>query len=148
MCLKCTFDVLIRYSMLVLYIVCNRFSELEESLLVLPFSYVIDLLKVLEVFIDSSWEVELSCRCLFFLLRVHHGQITSNLVLLPVIDRLRQKTQDRVSELRDRIGFNRAGSEFIQKQIESSQETVFFSDATGRYKDRKKKKRAILAVKT
>ncbi|XP_078322408.1 WD repeat-containing protein 3-like [Crassostrea virginica] len=123
-------------------------SELEESLLVLPFSYVIDLLKVLEVFIDSSWEVELSCRCLFFLLRVHHGQITSNLVLLPVIDRLRQKTRDRVSELRDRIGFNRAGSEFIQKQIESSQETIFFSDATGRYKDRKKKKRAILAVKT
>nr|XP_034332540.1 WD repeat-containing protein 3 [Crassostrea gigas] len=122
-------------------------SELEESLLVLPFSYVIDLLKVLEVFIDSAWEVELSCRCLFFLLRVHHGQITSNLVLLPVIDRLRQKTRDRVSELRDRIGFNRAGSEFIQRQIEMSQETIFFSDATGRYKERKKKKRAILAVK-
>lgn len=122
-------------------------SELEESLLVLPFSYVIDLLKVLEVFIDSAWEVELSCRCLFFLLRVHHGQITSNLVLLPVIDRLRQKTRDRVSELRDRIGFNRAGSEFMQRQIEMSQETIFFSDATGRYKERKKKKRAILAVK-
>ena len=45
------------------------FSELEESLLVLPFPYVIDMLKVLEVFIDSGWEIELSCRCLFFLLR-------------------------------------------------------------------------------
>jgi hypothetical protein len=45
------------------------FSELEESLLVLSFSYVIDMLKVLEVFIDSGWEIELSCRCLFFLLR-------------------------------------------------------------------------------
>ncbi|XP_056016020.1 WD repeat-containing protein 3-like isoform X2 [Ostrea edulis] len=122
-------------------------SELEESLLVLPFSYVVDLLKVLEVFIDSGWEVELSCRCLFFLLRVHHGQITSNLVLLPVIDRLRQKTRDRVGELRDRIGFNRAGSEFVQKQIELAQETVFFSDATGRFRERKRKKRAILAVK-
>lgn len=52
-----------------------------------------------------------------------------------------------MSELRDRIGFNRAGSEFIQRQIEMSQETIFFSDATGRYKERKKKKRAILAVK-
>ncbi|XP_062586296.1 WD repeat-containing protein 3-like [Saccostrea cucullata] len=122
-------------------------SELEESLLVLPFSYVVDLLKVLELFIDSGWEVELSCRCLFFLLRVHHGQITSNLVLLPVIDRLRQKTRDRVSELRDTIGFNKAGCEFIQRQIELSQDTIFFSDATGKFKEKKKKKRAILAVK-
>ena len=46
-----------------------RCSELEESLLVLPFSYVTDLLPLLNTFIQAGWEVELACRCLFFLLR-------------------------------------------------------------------------------
>jgi len=45
------------------------FSELEEALLVLPFPYVTDLLRLLHVFIDSGWEVELVCRCILFLLR-------------------------------------------------------------------------------
>ena len=44
-------------------------SELEEALLVLAFSYVLDLLRVLHAFIRAGWHVELSCRCLFFLLR-------------------------------------------------------------------------------
>ncbi|XP_063403834.1 WD repeat-containing protein 3-like isoform X1 [Mytilus trossulus] len=127
-----------------------RSSELEESLLVLPFSYVIDMLKVLEVFIDSGWEIELSCRCLFFLLRVHHGQITSNQVLLPVIDRLRTKTVDQVNKLRDQIGFNIAGLQFMKGHIEESQEVQFFMDASGQYnkKKKKEKKKAILSIKT
>lgn len=126
-----------------------RSSELEESLLVLPFSYVIDMLKVLEVFIDSGWEIELSCRCLFFLLRVHHGQITSNQVLLPVINRLRLKTVEKVNKLRDEIGFNLAGLSFLKRAIEDSESVQFFVDASGRFKEKKKKekKKAILSIK-
>ena len=45
------------------------YSELEESLLVLPFSYVRQFLELLNEFIDRQWEVELACRCLFFLLK-------------------------------------------------------------------------------
>ncbi|MBN3288726.1 WDR3 protein, partial [Polyodon spathula] len=44
-------------------------SELEESLLVLPFSYVPDLLTLFNEYIQNGLEVELICRCLFFLLR-------------------------------------------------------------------------------
>ena len=46
------------------------FSELEESLLVLPLDYVLQLLPILETLIQESREVELACRCLFFLLRL------------------------------------------------------------------------------
>ena len=53
-------------------------SELEEALLVLPFSCVTRLLQVLNIFIENSWEVELSCRCLFFLLRFVNQRIKSN----------------------------------------------------------------------
>ena len=44
-------------------------SELEESLLVLPFSYVPDLLSLLNGFVKKSREIELVCRCIFFLMR-------------------------------------------------------------------------------
>ncbi|XP_052807522.1 WD repeat-containing protein 3-like [Mya arenaria] len=125
-------------------------SELEEALLVLPFSYVIDLLKLLDEFISAGWEVELNCRCLFFMLRVHHGQITSCTELVPVVDHLRKATKEKVQGLMDRVGFNVAGLKFIQGQLEESEETVFFADATKRFQEKKKKsrKKAILAVKT
>lgn len=49
--------------------VCVSVSELEVSLLVLPFSYVPELLKLFNSYIQQGLEVELVCRCLFFLLR-------------------------------------------------------------------------------
>lgn len=131
-------------------------SELEESLLVLPFSYIIDLLPLLENYISLGWEVERCCRCLFFLLRIHHGQITSNQLLLPVIERLRHSTIQKVSQLRDTVGFNMAGLQFMQRELEAQKEVQFFADATGRYKEKKKKRkkaetvqsRAVLAIST
>jgi len=49
--------------------VCGCVSELEESLLVLPFPYVIQLLQLMQHFIDVGYEIELAQRCLGFLLR-------------------------------------------------------------------------------
>ncbi|XP_015759117.1 PREDICTED: WD repeat-containing protein 3-like [Acropora digitifera] len=46
-----------------------RSSELEEALIVLPFSVVIEMLTLLNQWLQCGWEVELSCRCLSFLLR-------------------------------------------------------------------------------
>lgn len=44
-------------------------SELEVSLLVLPFPYVPELLTLFNGYIQQGQEVELVCRCLFFLLK-------------------------------------------------------------------------------
>lgn len=125
-------------------------SELEEALLVMPFSEVTELLRLLDLWItvagilagregggrvegfmfssvlQRGWEIELSCRCLFFLLRcvalkhhghslsiththtykhthgcrVHHHQITSSPDLLPIVDSLRSHTHQEVDKLR------------------------------------------------
>uniref|UniRef100_A0A3Q3BAL7 WD repeat-containing protein 3 n=1 Tax=Kryptolebias marmoratus TaxID=37003 RepID=A0A3Q3BAL7_KRYMA len=77
-----------------------RSSELEVSLLVLPFPYVPELLKLFNSYIQQGLEVELVCRCLFFLLKIHFGQITSNQMLLSVIDELRTNTLSRVCQIR------------------------------------------------
>ncbi|XP_064608523.1 WD repeat-containing protein 3-like [Liolophura sinensis] len=127
-----------------------RSSELDEALLVLPFDCVIELLKLIQVFLDNGWETELSTKCLLFLLRVHQGQITANQVLLPVIDKLRKTVVVKSEELKDRIGFNLAGLQFLKRHIEEDQEVQFFTDATDRRQEKRKKekKRAVLTIHT
>ncbi|XP_078088813.1 WD repeat-containing protein 3 [Mustelus asterias] len=125
-------------------------SEMEESLLVLPFSYIPDLLTLFNEYIQLSREVELVCRCLFFLLRIHFGQITSNQMLLTVIDSLRKNTIGKINEIKDVIGFNMAGLQFLQREIEAKEDVTFFADATERFKEKKRKRRirerAVLTV--
>ncbi|XP_035170519.1 WD repeat-containing protein 3 [Oxyura jamaicensis] len=125
-------------------------SELEESLLVLPFSYVPDLLRLFNEYIRLGAEVELLCRALLFLLKIHFGQITTNQMLVTVIENLKKTTISRVSEARDVLGFNMAGLQHLKREIEAKDEVMFFADATDRFEEkkrkRKKKEKMILAV--
>ncbi|KAM3861701.1 WD repeat-containing protein 3 [Diretmus argenteus] len=125
-------------------------SELEVSLLVLPFPYVPDLLTLFNSYVQQGLEVELVCRCLFFLLRIHFGQISSNQMLLSVIDELKTNTVSKVHEIRDVLGFNGAGLQFLQREMESKEDVMFFADATGRLDEKKKKRRkrqrAVLTI--
>uniref|UniRef100_A0A3P8TLE5 WD repeat-containing protein 3 n=1 Tax=Amphiprion percula TaxID=161767 RepID=A0A3P8TLE5_AMPPE len=127
-----------------------RSSELEVSLLVLPFPYIPELLQLFSSYIQQGLEVELVCRCLFFLLKIHFGQISSNQMLLSVIDELRTNTLSKVREIRDVMGFNSAALQFLQREIESKEDVMFFADATGKLEEKKKKRRkrerAILTI--
>lgn len=120
-----------------------RPSELEESLLVLPFHYISDILVLLNEWLLSKKSVELCCKCTFFLLRVHHNQIVANKLLIPVIESLNKSTSDIVKEVKDVIGFNLAALKFLQLDQQQTSES-FFKDFTGKIKDVKKKKRAVL----
>ncbi|TMS06501.1 WD repeat-containing protein 3 [Larimichthys crocea] len=104
-----------------------RSSELEVSLLVLPFPYIPELLKLFNSYIQQGLEVELVCRCLFFLLKIHFGQISSNQMLLSVIDELRTNTLSKVRQIRDVMGFNSAALQFLQREIESKEDVTFFA---------------------
>ncbi|XP_019404215.1 PREDICTED: WD repeat-containing protein 3 isoform X2 [Crocodylus porosus] len=125
-------------------------SEVEESLLVLPFSYIPDLLTLFNEYIQVGTEVELFCRALLFLLRIHFGQITSNQMLVTVIENLKKTTISKVSEAQDMLGFNMAGLQYLKREIEAKGEVTFFADASDHFeekkKKRKKKEKLILAV--
>ncbi|XP_050777129.1 WD repeat-containing protein 3 isoform X2 [Gopherus flavomarginatus] len=125
-------------------------SELEESLLVLPFSYVPDLLVLFNEHIQRGLEVELLCRALLFLLRIHFGRITSNQLLVTVIENLKKTTISKVSEVRNVLGFTMAGLQFLKREIEAKDEVTFFADATDRFEEkrrkRKKKEKLVLAM--
>ncbi|XP_036046947.1 WD repeat-containing protein 3 isoform X1 [Onychomys torridus] len=116
-------------------------SELEEALLVLPFSYVPDILKLLNEFIQMGSDIELLCRCLFFLLRIHFGQITSNQMLVPVIEKLKETTISKVRQVQDVIGFNMAGLDYLKRECEAKSEVMFFAEATSHLEEKKRKRR-------
>lgn len=118
-----------------------RSSELEEALLVLPFSYVPDILTLFNGFIQTGSDVELLCRCLFFLLRIHFGQITSNQMLVPVIEKLKETTISKVRQVQDVIGFNMAGLNYLKRECEAKSEVMFFAEATSHLEEKKRKRK-------
>lgn len=97
-----------------------RSAELEAALIVLPFTYAIKLVPFFDQWIQASKSVERCCRCLFFLLKVHHNQITSNGMLLPTLQSLREHALPQITSLKDTIGFNLAGLKFLRQELVSS----------------------------
>uniref|UniRef100_A0A8C7VIN9 Small-subunit processome Utp12 domain-containing protein n=1 Tax=Oncorhynchus mykiss TaxID=8022 RepID=A0A8C7VIN9_ONCMY len=118
-------------------------SEPEVSLLVLPFPYVPDLLSLFNSYVQDGLEVELVCR--FFLLRVHFGQISSNQML--IYKHLLHKSYQTVSRLLllDVLGFNSAGLQFLQVEVESKEDIMFFADAASMRSEREKRALLIIA---
>jgi U3 small nucleolar RNA-associated protein 12 len=117
-----------------------RSSELEEALLVMPFSDVVDFLPLLGVWIQRGWGAELACRCLLLLLRTHHGQVATSPLLLPAMDSLRQHTAREVERVRDMYGFNLAGLRAIQHGLETAGRPVFADISSRLQKIQRKKK--------
>eukprot|EP00039_Didymoeca_costata_P011043 m.151691 g.151691 ORF g.151691 m.151691 type:complete len:894 (+) comp15042_c0_seq2:206-2887(+) len=91
-------------------------SELEESLLVLPFAYVVKLFKFLENWIKTGESVERCTRCLHLLLRIHMKQLVTNEVMLSVLDTLRTELPQQLAKIKDVVGVNLAGLRFLQME--------------------------------
>lgn len=128
-------------------------SELEEALLVLPFHYVGSLLTLLNDLLEKGWETELVMRILLFLVRLHHGPLSNAPSLLPILNRLQGVARKRVDQVRDRIGFNLAGLQYLQRELEEREAVQIFADASDRVikkrnQRRKKDKAAQRAILT
>ncbi|KFM68551.1 WD repeat-containing protein 3, partial [Stegodyphus mimosarum] len=126
--------------------VINRIksSELEGTLLYLPFNYVLDFLRILSEFVDRGWETELCERCASFLVRIHFGQILSSRNFQPVIEKLKDKLFSQVYHTRDMIGFVRIATHLQQRAIDAQEEVpVFTSILDGLQKKRKRSKRQL-----
>lgn len=116
-------------------------SEVEEALLVLPFHYVGSLLSLLDQLLEKGWETELVMRILLFLVRLHHGPLSNTPSLLPILNRLQGVARHRVDQVRDRIGFNLAGLQYLHRELEEREAVQLFADASDRVKQKRKQRR-------
>ncbi|CAF4286178.1 unnamed protein product, partial [Rotaria sordida] len=93
-------------------------SDLEATLLLLPFDYVQKLLSLLIYYLDRFQSPELCVKCAVFLIKIHHGVLTSSHQYLNIVEQLRTHCMDAVEKLRNNVGFNLAGLKLIRRQIE------------------------------
>lgn len=123
-----------------------RASDLEESLLLLPFTSVCEILIKLPGILKSRKDqTELICKVVLFLFRIHQKPIVSNQTLLPIIRELITNINFAVNELRDMIGVNFHALQLFQRDIEAKEGIELFMDATRdkKAKDKKIKRRQI-----
>ncbi|GLH05971.1 Lissencephaly-1 homolog [Gryllus bimaculatus] len=126
-----------------------RSSDLEESLLILPFSAVCELLARLPALVAIGSHTELIHRVMIFLLKIHHRPIVSSPTLVPVLLELQKLCFDKVNELRDTVGVNLYGFQFLQRQYEEKEGGMLFREALldRRNRNRKRRKRERTAQK-
>lgn len=80
--------------------------------------------------LKENKEVELACRVMFFLLRVHHHQIASgHHSLVHQLKELGSAARKRLREEKELIGLNMAAMHYIRKEMEEESASAFFGTA-------------------
>nr|XP_033322455.1 WD repeat-containing protein 3 isoform X2 [Megalopta genalis] len=118
-----------------------RASDLEEALLLLPYSVACDILKMLPKLLQSDHQTELIARLALCLVETHHNPIISNPELLHTLETVKILAIKKVSQLRDMIGFNLHGMLHIQRIVEEKEGIQLFKDATKNHKHKEKAKK-------
>lgn len=112
-------------------------SRLQDALLVLPFDKVLTLFAFLDHWASKEWNTPLTCRTLFFLLKVHHDQIVANRLMRPMLDSIRVHLRRGLTRQKDTIGYNIAGIKYIRREWENNNTAEFFDEQTDDVKKRK-----------
>ncbi|OJD17489.1 hypothetical protein AJ78_02410 [Emergomyces pasteurianus Ep9510] len=92
-------------------------AALQDALLVLPFSKLPALFTFLNIWAKNGWEIPLTCRVLFFMLKTHHRQIVASKMMRPMLDGIRGNLRHVLARQKDEMGFNIAALKFIGNQI-------------------------------
>ena len=92
-------------------------SEMESALLILPFHYVVRFIPMLAEVCRLQLDVELSTRCVIFLLRCHMPRIISTHALYADMLTLKAVLKSSVSSYLNVIGTNMAALNYMSTKI-------------------------------
>lgn len=118
-----------------------KMSQLEETLLQLPYSYTCQLLTIIHELLVRRWEVELMCRIVCFIIRVNFGQITSTRSLVELLHQIRGEIHRSMSELTELVGVNNMALVHLEDIFESRENASLFLEVLRETKHKKSKKR-------
>ncbi|XP_047517729.1 WD repeat-containing protein 3 isoform X2 [Pieris napi] len=124
-----------------------RSSDLEESLLLLPFNSACEIVKLLPTLLERGDSTELLCRLAFFLVRVHHAPLVANRHLLKYLIQIQAKANMRLTELRDMVGYNLHAIQWLQRDVEANENEQLFREATNERRANEKRTRRKRALK-
>lgn len=93
-------------------------AQLHDALLVLPFSSLPALFTFIAIWVRKQWNVTLTCRVLFFMLKTHQKQIVASRELKSVLEDMRASLRRTLAANKDLIGFNIAALRFLGERVE------------------------------
>ncbi|KAJ4296277.1 beta transducin [Kalmusia sp. IMI 367209] len=93
-------------------------AQLHDALLVLPFSSLPALFTFIAIWVQRKWNVTLTCRVLFFMLKTHQRQIVASRELKSVLETMRNDLRQTLGGNKDLIGFNVAALRFVGERVD------------------------------
>lgn len=114
-------------------------ASLQDALLVLPFSKLPALFTFLNIWASREWEIPLTCRVLFFMLKTHHRQIIASKMMRPMLDGIRASLRRVLARQKDEMGFNLAALQYIGNQVGDRTSKDYVDEDTWEEEQRKKK---------
>ena len=93
-------------------------AALQDALLVLPFDKVTILFTFLSIWAQRQWNMPLTCRILFFMLKTHHKQVVASKAMRRTLDEIRGNLRESLQAQKDEMGFNLAALKFVGRKIE------------------------------
>ena len=103
---------------------------LQDALLVLPFEKVPAFFTFLDIWAGRGWNMPLTCRVLFFLLKTHHRQIVASKTMRPMLDGIRGHVRGALQRQKDEMGFNLAALRFVGEQVRQRRTREYVDEAT------------------
>jgi len=92
-------------------------AALQDALLVLPFDKVNALFVFLRIWAGRQWNMALTCRILFFMLKTHHKQIVASKTMRTTLDEIRERLRGALQAQKDEMGFNLAALRFVGRRM-------------------------------
>ncbi|GBE79565.1 Uncharacterized WD repeat-containing protein [Sparassis crispa] len=103
-------------------------TALFDALLVLPFGRVVSLMRCLNVWALREWNIALTSRIIFFLLKTHYHQVVANRTMRTALIPLRKHLRESLRKQKDVIVYNLAALRYIQRQNNAQRTADFFEE--------------------
>ncbi|XP_018493738.1 WD repeat-containing protein 3 [Galendromus occidentalis] len=123
-------------------------AEIDETLIVLPFDHVLSLLRLLVDLIERGWDVEFMSRTLFFLIRIHSGQLLATPAAVRTLNKAHKVLKDQMEKIVSDVALNVQALTFIKHEVEERNAESAFHSALDNLQRRKKKAQKIRDQKT
>lgn len=129
-------------------------AQLEDALLVLPFSYSLKLLKFIRIWTNADQQkknndyIARICRTLFFVTESNHMELVSQKdpeIKMEIMD-LKDQLREILEGTKDKVGLNLAGLKFIQEQWNQNHSHVFDESKPQEDGDSHKRKRVYTTI--
>ena len=103
-------------------------AALQDALLVLPFSQVPALFTFLAIWAERGWNLPLTCRVLFFMLKTHHKQIVASRDLRVLLEGVRGGLRKALADQKDLMGFNLAALRVVGARVRERENRSFVGE--------------------